>query len=422
MENTQQSQIEKRKFKALVVLPIFIILVLALCFWTAGGGKGNEEQSAKDDAGSKFNTNLPQPKLKNDNWDKLKFYEQAERDSARLQALMKSDPYYRNKAAFSTNSPDSFLAPTTFTTKPINHLEERKDPYEEKIYQRIAAINEQTHTGKLEQEIQPTPFTVREPSMSTESIDRLERMMTYMQTDGPDSEMQQINEVLDKLGAIQNPELRTWKEESEKSPRIVYAIQLPVKDNISLLVSSKDTFIHRKQGDANAVSKKFFSDEDRQPALARQTTITALVYGNHIIRDKGNIRLKSSQDIMVNGMLIPAGQELQGETSINENRVMIQVRNIVFNNNILPISLSAYTVDGLEGIPVQGGIAADVAKQSTDRAIQGLGISSVNSSLAGQALNSSVEAAKLLLRRKSKVVTIPIPSGYRLLLYDKQNK
>jgi len=44
-----------------------------------------------------------------------------------------------------------------------------------------------------------------------------------------------------------------------------------------------------------------------------------------------------------------------------------------YHNSLFPVQLSVYDIDGMDGIYIPGAITRDVAKQYTDRAIQGIG-------------------------------------------------
>lgn len=428
MDSQQHDPKKKRKLKFLLIAPLFILPLAAIIFWGFGGGrKGENPADEKNTKG--FNTNLPEPKLKNEKWDKFKFYEQAQRDSSKRLTLRKNDPYYRDTIV----PTDSGLDTGRFGQEMVrSHTVGRnstsgKNRYEERVYQKIAMINEriQTDTAPTPERRLPSP---REKSaVHDESIDRLERMMSLMQDDGQDKEMEQVNEVLDKLVAIQQPQaFRQWKQESEKQPDMVFAVNFPSDDPITLLESirpASDTAIrwHLNNANASRPNGQFYSLEDNTGTAARQVTVPAVIYGTQIITEKCEVRLRTSQDILVNGILIESGHDLRGVASINNNRLMITIHQVVYQQHILPISLSVYTPEGVQGLPIQGNIASEVVRESTDRALQGLGVASVGSGLAGEAINSTIQTAKTLLGRKMKPVKVTIPSGYKVLLHDSRN-
>src|SRR4051812_18332134 len=88
-------KIKQRKF--LLVLPAIALPFLTFLLWSLGiVGASNVKASAIVTNG--LNMQLPDAKLKeNKSWDKLSFYEQADKDSAKYQDALKNDPYYHSK-------------------------------------------------------------------------------------------------------------------------------------------------------------------------------------------------------------------------------------------------------------------------------------------------------------------------------------
>src|SRR5687768_9655109 len=83
-----------RKRKFLLVLPLLILPFITLAFWALGGGQSSNENVAQVSSKG-LNMELPEPYLKDDeSFDKLSYYEKAASDSAKLEQLMRSDPYY----------------------------------------------------------------------------------------------------------------------------------------------------------------------------------------------------------------------------------------------------------------------------------------------------------------------------------------
>ncbi len=96
MERKTHSQqfLQKRKF--LIALPILVLPFITLMFWALGGGKVNDAQAQQPTTKEGLNLELPDAYLKDDKTlDKLSYYEKAASDSAKLEELMKNDPYYK---------------------------------------------------------------------------------------------------------------------------------------------------------------------------------------------------------------------------------------------------------------------------------------------------------------------------------------
>lgn len=88
-----------RQRKFLMVLPVLVLPFLILLVWTLGlvGDTKAETGAAKKYQG--LNLNLPSAApAKDSNWNKLKYYEQADKDSMKLKSLLKNDPFRDRKS------------------------------------------------------------------------------------------------------------------------------------------------------------------------------------------------------------------------------------------------------------------------------------------------------------------------------------
>jgi hypothetical protein len=79
-------------------------------------------------------------------------------------------------------------------------------------------------------------------------------------------------------------------------------------------------------------------------------------------------------------------------------------------------------MDGLSGIHIPGAITRDVAKQSADRSMQTIGLTSLDPSWQAQAAGAGIEAAKTLVSRKVKLIKVTVKAGYQVLLRDEKQK
>jgi hypothetical protein len=107
-----------------------------------------------------------------------------------------------------------------------------------------------------------------------------------------------------------------------------------------------------------------------------------------------------------------------GQLTLNSDRLMISIHSIRLDNSILPVSLTVYDLDGLEGIYVPGSIPVSAVKQSADRLTGGISTPLFNPSLGAQAASAGIETAKTLLSKKVKLVKVTLPAGYQVLLKD----
>ena len=111
-----------------------------------------------------------------------------------------------------------------------------KDPNEEKVYQKLAQLNEQLNkaTDKLPDTLK-TISNPEKPLFNSPDVDRLEKMIHTIKgnpDETEDPQMTKINGVLDKLMALQHPELLkdSIKELSQNHKSEVYPVK-PTEKN-----------------------------------------------------------------------------------------------------------------------------------------------------------------------------------------------
>lgn len=412
--------IKHRKF--LLVLPVMVIPFMTLFFWALGGGSTEAaEKGEKAQAG--FNLKLPDANIREDKvLDKMGYYDKAKQDSVKFQELIKNDPNYLQGGKDFAGSDQGYGMSNSSKGGMNMSINGRgyNDPNEQKIYQKLAELNremnrppsygtENTYQGYAGGSPQNNPI-------STSDVDRLEQMMKMMsQPSGEDREMQQLNGMLERILDIQHPDRmqEKLKQSSQIKKGQVYPVIKPKKENtVSVLESGKP-------GKENGNS--FFSLEEITEDIA-QNAISAVVHENQTLVNGSTVKLRLSSGVMVNGVTIPKGTFLFGVASLTGERLEIKIDNIRFGNSLFPVELSVYDLDGMDGIYIPGAITRDVAKQSADRSLQTIGMTSLDPSWEMQAAGAGIEAAKGLLSKKVKLVKVKVKAGYQLLLRDEKQK
>ena len=427
MEKTHsQKFLRKRKF--MLVLPLLTLPFVTLAFWAMGGGNGNA-QSNKPISRAGLNLQLPDPNLADESkQDKLSFYNKAQEDSLKLRQEMLNDPYYKNGL-------DTMVIPQNIAVKSLHssnanklnqspyHSSEVIDPNEAKIYERLNALNkaiqQPTQDKKSEQGDLMDSQQVNASSNLSSDVDRLENMMQTMNEKGTDDpEMKQLGGMLDKILDIQHPERvkdRT-KEKSLQKKTQVFSVNSTKKEvDVTYLGSERNTASDTTKAPRH---NRFYDEGSSQSLEMESNAIAAVIHETQTVTAGSNVKLRLITDIYVNGILIPKGSFVFGTASLENERLLINIPGIRYGNNLLPVSLSVYDIDGLAGIYVPGSISRDVTKQSTDQALQSIEMMSLDPSLKAQATAAGIQAAKGLLSKKVKLVKVTLKAGYQVLLKD----
>jgi len=384
-----------RERKFMLVLPLFVIPFLTVMFWLLGGGKVSaSDEAAKEHTG--LIMTLPEPVLKDMPMDKMSLYLKADRDSIkrreRLKAESKELPFLVPDTAAKT------VSYKKFKYDPAPHRTTVKDN-EEQLMDKLAELN----MALKEPQEQPVVKKMESlNAMPTGDIARLEHMMQriHQKDTGTDPELAQLNSIVEKLLEAQHPERLVEKNKDSSKEKVVLPVSTNNPDTSKLLIQK---------------TVGFYSLEDEQ-ANAENKTIEAEVAETQTIINASTVKLRLLSDVYIKGMMIPAQSFVYGKASLGNGRLQIAIGSIQYNHNILPVSLTAYDLDGMAGIAVPNDISLEVAKQSAQETMQGIGLSSLDPSMGAQAMTAGIEAGKKLFSKKVKQVRVELKEGYKLLL------
>lgn len=435
MEQKTLSPKMLRQRKFLLVLPLLVLPFMTLMFWSLGGGKV-ENTEAQPVLNKGFNMDLPDAYLKDDKpLDKMSYYDKAASDSSKLEELMKNDPNYRKHTSLN-NSIDgiqgddisvsgNYARSGALLTSPYGSGISR-DSNEVKVYRKLAELDEAMNRVAAPT-IEPADDAAKNQSentqVSTSDIDRLEQMMQSMnQTEGEDPELQQLNGMLEKILDIQHPDRVQEKirQTSETRKGQVFAVSAISNETPVSLLDNRfginSTSINQAQQNG------FYSLDESVPTDDTQNAIQAVIHETQTLVAGSTVKLRLVNDVYINGMLIPKDNFLFGEATLNGERLGIKINSMRYQNSLFPVQLSVYDMDGMDGIYIPGAITRDVAKQSADRAIQGIGLTTLDPSLGAQAASAGIETARDLISKKVKLVKVTVKAGYQVLLRDEKQK
>jgi len=425
--------VKQRKKKLLLFAPFVVLPLITLMLWSFGVIR-QEKSRVVAEAKVGINTKLPGARIgKDSNWNKLRFYEQSDRDSARYRSLMKTDPYYKNNLASADNQPirDS----NTFSMRQYEGkaLQRTYDPYpsgsspgrdqnEEKVYRKLAQLNEALKAAETKSDTL-TPSGKHIFPARNDSHSGLERLaLDSIPRTSDDEQLRRMEGMLDKIIDIQHPDrIKTSVPLHEDSALLVTGSS---EDRISLMGSHKAGSSGRSAEIDNTGIKKngFFSLNDDEAVDLLGNAIHAVIPEIQTLVNGSTVKLRLSTEIHINGIVIPANVFIHGTATLSNERLMVHIASIRYKDNILPVSLSVYDLDGMAGIYIPGTITRDVAKQSTDQAIQSLSLATLDQSVGAQAATAGIEAAKTLISRKVKLIKVTVPGEYQVLLRDDNQK
>lgn len=422
-----RQQALKRKFY--LVLPALVLPFITALYWLWIVRPVSAYRPTEQVEG--LLTSVPDAMLGSEKQlNKLSFYKQAEADSAKLQGQIRKDPYLDQvqvgvdsfQAGQLAGLQGPFGRKGTFAaarSQPHSGASEN----ERKVYEKLRELDQvlsQASAPDFEQVPAELPAGDREAAKVTRQGGQpLRRYPEQTTPTDPDPEIEQLNGVLDKILAIQDPASQAVPGTAlvTKPERKVLTVSASVDSG------QVDILAAGTRGDSAAASAAgeggFFSLEE-PVGLPLGNAISAEVDQDQTLVSGQVLRLRLTQDVFIGGSKVPVGSLLYGKVSINNQRLMAEIESIQFENAVLPVRLSVYDLDGIAGIHIPDDVARQVAKQSLSQDIQGVDIGVLDPSLAGQAVGAGIQTAKSLLSRKARLIQITVHEGYRVLLLGMQ--
>lgn len=407
---------QKRKF--LLVLPLLTLPFLTLTFWALGGGKQNDEFPI-DIQKEGFNMELPEL-IENQEkaLDKLGHYQRSSEDSSRFRQEVKNDPYYR--MAYQGEQEDENTSSKTLSSGNTKKTPLYQSSQEAQILQRLEALNKTLNENPKSpsfQERAREPESNSKPDSSPSplhsDLDRLDQMMVQMQNShsAPDPEFEQMAELLDRILDIQHPERVQQRMLAEKE-RAQSAGLSPIPDQ-------EFTVLEPRTPNTNSIpSNGFYGLESDFFGSQSAASIKAVIQEDQTLVSGSTVKLRITEEINWNGMVVPKDQLVYGLASLNGERLKISIQHIRIADQILAVNLKVHDADGLEGIRIPGSITKEVSSQSGSQAIQGLGFNSFDYGLEAQAASAGIETAKSLLGKKIKQIKVTLKAGYQVWIID----
>lgn len=379
--------------KMMLVLPLLVIPFLTMGFWALGGGKKKEQKVLSEG----LNLDLPDPKQKDDKLlDKLSFYDKADKDSAKMEEWMRSDPYYQNKdtqPVFNNELEQLTLSTANKYNQRLNisPYDKRTEAPEDKVMQKLQLLQKTLNTNS---ETEVTESERKDDYLSPE-VDRLENMMNMMNKgDTEDPEIKQLNSTLEKILDVQHPD----RVKDRKKPKDKQVLQVETK---------KDTSVIGFYGLSSEAETKI------------ENSIAVVINENQTLVNGAVIKLRLVNDIFINNTKIPAGNLVFGIVGLEGERLTIEINSIKYRKSLFDVKMEVYDMDGLPGIYIPGAISRDVAKQGVNDGLSIMEMTSIDPSIKAQATAAGIGTLKSLLSKKVKLTRVMVKAGYKLLLKNK---
>jgi len=229
------------------------------------------------------------------------------------------------------------------------------------------------------------------------------------------STLKQINRQLSQPPAVQTPD-EQQTDVSEQKIRQLHQLMKSVKnsnqeDPQMAQLSKMLTQIQQIQnpGAVKAGPKKAADTKSFQ-------AIPAIIDGKQKVMNGGAVKLKLTDTVTIKNQLLPKGQELFGVCQVTNQRLLLTIQNIRISEQIIPVDLTVFSLDGMPGIPAPEAELGGAAGNGADDAVQSMQLLTMDESLGAQAAAGGINAAKGLFSKKIKKIRVKLKDAYPVLL------
>jgi hypothetical protein len=367
--------------KMMLMLPVLVIPFLTMGFWALGGGKGKKTNEVTKG----LNLELPDANLKEDKGlDKLSFYDQAEKDSLKMEEWMRTDPYWKKDTV-----PDFTNEVEQFTMN---------NPYGQRLNTSVYEKSSTTAEDQLMQKLKLLQDQLNKPVETPTVAEEQETYEPIYSTSQEDPDIKQLNGALEKILDIQHPD--RVKERSMKNKAAAYSV--------------------RSQAGPDTLVKGFYSYSDEKELLKEEeNAIEAFIAANQTIVNGAVVKFRTLAEIFVSGKKVAANTLISGIATLDGERLVVEISSIRSGKSLYNVKLEVYDMDGLPGIYIPGTINRDVAKESLNNSLSLADITTLDPSFKAQATATGLGAVKSLISKKTKLVRVQVKAGYKILLKNK---
>ena len=365
------------KNKALFILPLVLIPFVILIFWVLGGGTEAEavKETQTDTPGIGANYDLPEAEKSIEIYDKMEAYQKDDQqvaeiaevdvnDTTQLEELNVQDTIARDNTLLDENADQGQI---------LAHIRNKEKQVQQEL-QGEPVLPKGEKTGAPQKQAKATETVVKKQKVKSPT--------TEMTTTG----IEELDDIIDKnvLLSRKNDSLNFYLQQAQGRLQQIEAIQ-----NRSFTLEKK-----RSSG---------FNREE----LINDPLIKAEIYETTTVLNGNRIKLRLLEDTRINGQQIPKNSFIYGVCKIKNERLQIEITQLPVDNSFVPVKLTIYDLDGLEGLYVPDNAARkvyqEVGASTNTSSLMGV----TNNPLTYTGIRTADRAAQTMLKRvRLKKVTV----------------
>ena len=152
-----------------------------------------------------------------------------------------------------------------------------------------------------------------------------------------------------------------------------------------------------------------------------RNTLKVVVDRTTTLKEGDNVVLRLLESAKVQGLHIPRQSRLIAVAKIEGNRMYLLIKSIEVDGHIIAVKLSAYDMDGQEGVYIPGSEDINALKEVGANIGGSMGTSftfasSAKDQIISEAARGVMQGASQLLQKKLRTIKVTLKGGYRLFL------
>lgn len=276
---------------------------------------------------------------------------------------------------------------------------------------------EESETEKLKKEVED----LKNQLAQKEQPDRMDEQLKLIEK-SYQLASKYIPESSSPIVAKETSEIKTsLPVEKAKQPVVSKTIRSVADHTVSSLEQniSDSAFIRQVSQPRNFS----FITEGNASKQKDRNTVLACVNSTQTLVNGQNVQLRLIEPVQVGGIKLPVNSLITGIAQIQGERLQIFIHSLENNGNIVPVQLTAYDVDGQQGLFIPGSVETTALKEITASMGRdaGTSISITQGTTAGQQLaadagRSLIQGTSQYISKKLRATKVTLKAGHRLLL------
>jgi len=158
-----------------------------------------------------------------------------------------------------------------------------------------------------------------------------------------------------------------------------------------------------------------------QPSSVQRNTLPVVVDHTTTLWEGNYVALRLLESAHIGELRIPRQSLLIAQAKLGGNRLHLLVKSLEIGGRIIPVKLSAYDLDGQEGIYIPGAEQVSALKEVGANIGGSVGTSftfasSAKDQIISEAARGVMQGASQLLQKKLRTLQVTLKGGYRLFL------